>query len=94
MKIVKVKIVLGTGFESWTQYFSNHPSLKTLQLRLRGRSNLYEFVCYLAPGKWMPIKNPDKIIQTVFVFGVPVGTIEMSEEQVHDCEGRHPIEEE
>jgi hypothetical protein len=91
MKVFEVKIVLGRGFDSWTQYFSDYPSLETIKLRLRGRErrgypNLYNFATRLNDANWVTVENPDKLTQTVFCCGVWVGVIEMSEKDVYICD--------
>jgi hypothetical protein len=90
MKVIEVKIVLGHGFDSWTQYFSEYPSLETIKLRLRGRKqrghpNLFDFATRLNDDNWVTTENPDKLSQAAFCCGVWVGAIEMSEKDVYIC---------
>lgn len=91
MKVVEVKIVLGVGgSETWTQCFSDYPSLVTIRLRLRGmRSRGHSYIPELAEefsdGGWAFLENPARWIQGVWQCGVCLGRIEMAEKNVYVC---------
>ena len=91
MKVIKVQIILGVGFESWTQYFSRQPSMSLLRMRLRdgtfyhGRYNLSDFMSRVVDDGWQTDEATGDKSQTVFVCGVPIGTISISEKNVYIC---------
>lgn len=91
MKVVEVKIVLGSGgSETWTQCFSDYPSLETIRLRLKGRrsrghSNIPGLAKEFSDGGWAFLENPNRWIQGVWQYGVALGRIEMAEKNVYVC---------
>lgn len=92
MKVIEVKIALGGGYsgETWTQSFSDYPSLETIRLRLRGsrgrdHSNIPELAEEFSDGDWAFLENPDRWVQGVWKCGVCLGRIEMAKKNVYVC---------
>lgn len=96
MKVVRVKLTLDTPGGSWTQYFSDYPSLETLRLRLRGmqgrgRLNIPDFVRRLSSEGWKLLENPDRWVQSVSVCGVCIGTAEMRACNVYELDDQQIV---